>query len=203
MTMDTVFYLSSAVAILSTAMVILQWNAVHALLYAIVSLLAVALIFFVLGAPFVAALEVIVYAGAIMVLFVFVVMMLNIGDQAERQEQHWLRPRAWIGPAILSLVLLVELLYAFVLNNGQPSSFAPIEPKQVGLALFGPYILGVELSSMMLLAGLVGAYHLGRRAREPKPEYGEVPQMARPTGNGREGEKGATERREEREQVPQ
>ncbi len=202
MTMDFVFYLSAAVAIFSTAMVIVQWNAVHALLYAIVSLLAVAMMFFVLGAPFVAALQVIVYAGAIMVLFVFVVMMLNVGEQAARKEQQWLRPRSWIGPAILSFFLLLELFYALVLSSGQPSSFAPIEPKQVGLALFGPYVLGVELASMMLLAGLVGAYHLGRRVREREPEYGEVPQMATPSGNGQGRAKPEMERQEERERVP-
>ena len=74
-------------------------DAVHALLYLIVSLLAVALVFFTLGAPFVAALEVIVYAGAIMVLFVFVVMMLNLGPSAAEQERRWLAPRTWVGPA--------------------------------------------------------------------------------------------------------
>ena len=61
---------------------ITRLNAVHALLYLVVSLLAVAMVFFILGAPFVAALEVIIYAGAIMVLFIFVMMMLNIGDRA-------------------------------------------------------------------------------------------------------------------------
>ena len=76
--MNTMLYISGFVAIISTLMVITRKNAVHALLYLIVSLLSVALVFFVLGAPFVAALEVIIYAGAIMVLFVFVIMMLNV-----------------------------------------------------------------------------------------------------------------------------
>ena len=67
---------------LATLRVITHTRAVHALLYFIVSLLAVAVIFYVLGAPMAAALEVIIYAGAIMVLFVFVVMMLNLGPQA-------------------------------------------------------------------------------------------------------------------------
>jgi NADH-quinone oxidoreductase subunit J len=199
--MDIVFYLSAAVAIFSTAMVIIQWNAVHALLYAIVSLLAVAVMLFTLGAPFVAALEVIIYAGAIMVLFVFVVMMLNVGQATAQQERQWLRPYAWIGPAILSILLLAELFYAFVLNGAQMSAAPPVDPKQVGLALFGPYVLGVELASMVLLAGLVGAYHLGRRAKEARPEFGEVPQIAKPSGNGHEKEKPMEESRKERERV--
>src|SRR5512136_1643244 len=104
--MNVVFYVSAAVAIVSTLLVITRLNAVHALLYLIVSLFAVALIFFTLGAPFVAALEIIIYAGAIMVLFVFVMMLLNLGQQATQQESQWLNARMWIGPALLSIVLI-------------------------------------------------------------------------------------------------
>ena len=70
-------------------------HAVHALLYLIVSLLAVAVDFYALGAPFVAALEIMIYAGAIMVLFVFVVMMLNLAEHAMEVEREWLKPRNW------------------------------------------------------------------------------------------------------------
>ena len=80
--MNWLFYLSSAVAVAATLMMVTRLKAVHALLYLIVSLLAVALIFYVIGAPFVAALEVIIYAGAIMVLFLFVVMLMNLGRRA-------------------------------------------------------------------------------------------------------------------------
>ena len=76
---ELTFYAAAFIALVSTVMVITTLNPVHALLYLIVSLLSVAVIFFVLGAPFAALLEVIVYAGAIMVLFVFVVMMLTAG----------------------------------------------------------------------------------------------------------------------------
>jgi NADH-quinone oxidoreductase subunit J len=163
--MNTVFYLAGLVAVLSTALVITRLNAVHALLYLIVSLLSVALVFFTLGAPFVAALEVILYAGAIMVLFVFVIMMLNLGPQAMAQERAWLNPRMWLGPAILCLLLGAELLYALVRGNAHTVAATSAGPKEVGIALFGPYLLAVELASMVLLAGLVAAYHLGRRDR--------------------------------------
>src|SRR5512139_2674050 len=111
--MTVLFYLSAFIAVLATVLVITRTNAVHALLYLIVSLLAVALIFFLLGAPFVAALEVIIYAGAIMVLFLFVVMMLNQGPPAVKQEERWLKPGIWTGPSILAIILLGELLYLF------------------------------------------------------------------------------------------
>jgi NADH-quinone oxidoreductase subunit J len=160
--MNFLFYISAAVAVISTFMVITRIRAVHALLYLIVSLLAVALIFFALGAPFVAALEVIIYAGAIMVLFVFVIMMLNLGAQAAVQESQWLQPGIWTGPALLCLILAFELVYLFIAERERLSPVAIVTPKQVGIALFGPYVIGVELASMLLLAGLIGAYHLGR-----------------------------------------
>jgi NADH-quinone oxidoreductase subunit J len=154
------FYVAGAIAVLSTVLVITRLNAVHALLYLVISLLAVAIVFYTLGAPFVAALEVIIYAGAIMVLFIFVMMMLNLGDRATRMEGSWLAPGSWVGPAILAAVLLIEL--GFTLAGAGPSTEAHgVDPKQVALALYGPYLLGVELVSMLLLAGIVGAYHLG------------------------------------------
>jgi NADH-quinone oxidoreductase subunit J len=165
--MNAAFYIAAAVAVASTVLVITRFNAVHALLYLIVSLLAVAVILFLLGAPFVAALEVIIYAGAIMVLFVFVIMLLNLGPHAAEQERRWQRPRTWAGPVALATILLGEITY--LLSKGQPAPAAAetIAPRQVGAALFGPYLLGVELASLLLLAGLVGAYHLGRRQAEP------------------------------------
>lgn len=159
------FYLAATVAIVATILVITSLNAVHALLYLIVSLLSVALIFFILGAPFAAALEVIIYAGAIMVLFIFVIMMLNLGETSVAQERRWLSPKMWVGPAILASILLIELI--FMLSQGARGLIGNlIEPKQVGITLFGPYLLAVELAAMLLLAGLVGAYHLGRREQE-------------------------------------
>jgi NADH-quinone oxidoreductase subunit J len=145
-------------------MAITRQNAVHALLYFIVSLLSVAVIFFILGAPFVAALEVIIYAGAIMVLFVFVIMMLNLGPQAIKQEKQWLSPKTWLVPVILTLILIIELIYLFTYAQGL-SGLRSVGPKQIGIALFGPYVLGVELASILLLSGLIGAYYLGRRGR--------------------------------------
>ena len=105
--MSSVFYVAGVVALVSTLMVITRVNAVHALLYLIVSLLSVAIILDDLGAPLVAALEVIIYAGAIMVIFVFVLMMLNLGPRAVAQEHAWLRPGMWVGPGVLAAILAV------------------------------------------------------------------------------------------------
>lgn len=156
------FYIAAAVAVLATLGVITGRNAVHALLYLVLSLLAVAAIFFMVGAPFAGVLEVIVYAGAIMVLFVFVVMMLNLGKAAEDQERAWLQPRGWIGPSGLAALLLAGLIPVLYANGSHPAGLTEIGAKQVGIALFGPYLLAVELASMLLLAALVAAYHLGK-----------------------------------------
>jgi len=160
--MNLLFYIAAFIAVISTVLVITRTNAVHALLYLIVSLLSVAMIFFILGAPFVAALEVIIYAGAIMVLFIFVIMMLNLGGAHAKDEAQLLSPGIWRGPAILCVILAAELIYTFTMDRAQITAVIEITPKQVGIALLGPYVLGVELASMLLLAGLVGAYHLGR-----------------------------------------
>lgn len=156
------FYIAAAVALLATARVVTGLNPVHALLNLIVSLLSVAMIFFILGAPFAGILEIIVYAGAIMVLFVFVVMMLNLGRATVAQERLWLKPGVWIGPGLLSLVLLAEMIYLMRGSELHAAGVTMVDGKQVGIALFGPYLLVVELASMLLLAALVAAYHLGR-----------------------------------------
>src|SRR5665811_821221 len=136
--MDVFFYIAGVVAIVSTVMAISGRNAIHSLLYLILSLLAISVIFYLLSAPFIAALEVIIYAGAIMVLFIFVTMMLNIGLEREA-ENKWLKPRMWIVPSILAVILLITLILA--LRNVEPT--APdkeaILPKEVGISLFSTY----------------------------------------------------------------
>ena len=162
---ELAFYIAGAVAVVSTALMLTRLHIVHALLYLIVSLLGVAVVFYLLGASFVAALEIIIYAGAIMVLFVFVVMMLNLGAAAAEMEKRWLTPGIWVGPVVLATILIIEVLY---MVRGSSTGLGPggVEPKQVGMALFGPYLIGVELASLLLLAGLVGAYHLSYRKVE-------------------------------------
>ena len=161
--MSTLFYLSAIVSVLSTLIAITRINVTHALLYFILSLISLAVIFYSVGAHFAAALEVIVYAGAIMVMYVFVAMMLNLGKATEDQERVWLKPSLWIGPSLMAAPLLVELILVLKDTGATEMGHAVLAAKQVGIDLFGPYVLAVELASMLLLAGLVGAYHLARK----------------------------------------
>ncbi|WP_295800447.1 NADH-quinone oxidoreductase subunit J [uncultured Microbulbifer sp.] len=165
---NSAFYLTATIAIAATTLVICSRNAVHALLWLIVSLLATAVIFFQLGAPLAAALEVIVYAGAILVLMVFVIMLLNQGQAAVTRESEWLRGQNWLGPTLLTAILLLQMLYLLWSGTGNEDlagaavARSDTSPKAVGLAMFSEYLLAVELASLLLLAGLVGACHLAR-----------------------------------------
>ena len=160
--MIVAFYIAAAITIISTIMVITRFNAVHALVYLVVSLLSIALLFYLLGAPFAAALEVIIYAGAIMVLFIFVVMMLHLGEKSVKQEKQWLNLSMWIGPGLLSFILLIEILYLIFIQSHEGGTATIVDARQVGIALYGPYMIAVELAAILLLAGIVGAYYLGK-----------------------------------------
>ncbi|MFO7527930.1 MAG: NADH-quinone oxidoreductase subunit J [Marinobacter sp.] len=162
--MELAFYLSGLVAVLATVGVITGSHPVHAVVYLIVSLIAVALVFFALGAPFAGALEIIVYAGAIMVLFVFVVMMLNLGTDQDGYDAGWRHPRQWLGPSVLALVLLGVLFH--LIAGGDMARVIDGElltARAVGLTLFGPWLMVVELAGLLLLGALVAASHVGRR----------------------------------------
>lgn len=167
------FYLMALVAIVSTIRVVTNANPVHALLSLIVSLLAVAGIFMIVGAPFAGALEIIVYAGAIMVLFVFVVMMLNLGEHTVEQERRWLSSDAWAYPALMSFLMGLVLVWTMTSEysvSGPLMGTEVIGPKEVGIALFTQYLLLVEVAAMLLLAALVAAFHLGKRAPSAEGE---------------------------------
>jgi NADH-quinone oxidoreductase subunit J len=194
--MRALFLIAAVVAVVATAMVITRTKAIHALLYLVVSFLALAMVFYVLGAPFIAALEIIMYAGAIMVLFLFALMLINPGRPDEAREREWMRPRAWILPSALAGVLLFELIYLLAAGGvpggaaGGVGAAAPgdaaAQVKVVGIALFGPYLLGVELASILLLAGLVATHRLTQDLDEPQDGSPEEPPAAGLTTRDRE-----------------
>ncbi|TLU64233.1 NADH-quinone oxidoreductase subunit J [Thalassotalea litorea] len=161
--MEWIFYFAAAIAFVASVKVVTGENAIHALLYLVVSLLAVAMCFYLLGAPFAAGLEVIVYAGAILVLFVFAVMMFDL--QGDRQpavfQQSW--SATWLGPVALTFTLAILLTY-ILLNGTFDKGIEPgiVGAKQVGIALYGPYLLAVEIASFLLLAGLIAGYHFAK-----------------------------------------
>ena len=158
--MAAAFYIAAATAVLTSILAVAGRNVVHALLFLVCSLLSLAVVFFTLGAPFAAALEVIVYAGAVMVLFVFVVMMLNLGRQPAEGEGTG--KDRWLAPVFLSLLLLVEVLAVLAAASTDGAAAAATSVKEVGIALFGRYLPAVEITAFLLLAGLLGACHIAR-----------------------------------------
>ncbi len=159
-----IFYIAAAVAILATGAVLFARNAVNAVLYLLVSLFGVALMMYSLGGAFVAILEIIVYAGAIVVLFLFVIMMLNIARIEQHKDlQPPTRPQLLV-PVILALVLMADLGIAIYAAAAGVSSGKTITVTAIGETLYRQHYLGVELASLVLLIGLIGALHLGSAA---------------------------------------
>jgi NADH-quinone oxidoreductase subunit J len=156
------FWAPAAIALVTTALAITRANPVHALLWFVLSLLAMAVIFFGLGAAFAAALEVIVYAGAIVVLFLFVVMMLSLDRAAALREKIFMARPVWLVP--LGFVAALGGAIATAMFRSALPALAgwDVPPHQVALRLFGDDLPLVELASLLLLAGLAAAFHLGR-----------------------------------------
>jgi NADH-quinone oxidoreductase subunit J len=160
------FFVFAAICVGGALNLLLQKHPIHSALSLIVVMGSLALLYLLLGAEFVAAIQVIVYAGAIMVLFVFVIMLLNQGPLTVNQERAWLRPRMWLGPSILALALLGVVGFILLSSDKPLIESMPVGPKDVSISLYGPYVIALELASMLLLPGLIGAYHLGRRLKE-------------------------------------
>lgn len=173
-TIEILFFISASVALISALLAVTRRNAVHALLYLVITMMAIALIFFLLGASFAAALQIIIYAGAVMVLFVFVTMMLHQGERTLQQERMLFQPMRSFGATFLCMILFAELVYlllplsGFLEMKSDEANTLPniIGAKEIGLTLFGPYLLLVEISALLLLTALIGAFHLGRRHQE-------------------------------------
>ena len=163
--MNLIFYVAGAITLIASAFAITRVSPVYALLNFVVSLLGMGVIFYVLGAPFAAALEVIVYAGAIMVLFLFVIMMLSLDLASSAREKSWIARSYWVLPILLTALLGIELMRVLLNTKGPVTAWRVVSPQEVGIRLFSTDLGAVELASMLLLAGLIGAFHLGRPSK--------------------------------------
>jgi NADH-quinone oxidoreductase subunit J len=156
-----IFYILSALILGSTALAITRRNLVHAVIYLIFSFFGSAFMFYLFGAPLLAVLEVIIYAGAIMILFLFIIMMVKM-DSA---KEHMFPLNQWVPAATMGLVYLV--LGALIVNTDPGSKVALNAalalPKEFAQYLFAKHWLSIEIVSLLLLIALIGALHLGRR----------------------------------------
>jgi NADH-quinone oxidoreductase subunit J len=165
------FYLFAAVAVLGSLLVIAQRNPIYSVLFLIASFGALSGLYVLLEAPFVAMIQIIVYAGAIMVLFLFVVMLLNAPhEDTEEDLERAIRPPS-SGPvktfgALLAVLLVVELVWVVVASRREPIAFAGQAVSSVaaiGRSLFTDYAFPFEVTSVLILVALVGAVVLARR----------------------------------------
>jgi len=159
-----IFYILAAAAVIGTILAISERHPVHAILYLVTSLFAVAVIFYLLAAPLVAAFEVILYAGAIMVLFLFVIMMLDLGHPEQGLSPHW---REWLPALVLAGVCIACMVAVIVARHAfaVPSPAQTLTVREVAQRLFREHGLAVELVSLQLLFALVGAWYLGKQTK--------------------------------------
>jgi NADH-quinone oxidoreductase subunit J len=158
------FYFLSIIAVAGALMTITRRNPVHSALALIFTLLALAGLYLMLYAPFVAAVQIVLYAGGIMVLFLFVIMLVNI-EKAELEERF---NKQWLVATIAAAALGGLLVY--VLRHGQsifPAKFASLpegeNTQQIGLQLYQNYLMPFEIASLLLLVAIVGAVVMAKK----------------------------------------
>ena len=158
----SLFYFLSFLAIMCALMVVISKNPVHSVLYLIITFFAIAGHFVLLNAQFLAAVHIIVYAGAIMVLFLYVIMMLNLNADVEPHKSKWLKVAATVSGGILMVVIVGALrTSADNLVPGTASDVGLI--KSLGMTLYNEYMLPFEVSAILFLVAMVGAVMLGKK----------------------------------------
>jgi NADH-quinone oxidoreductase subunit J len=161
--MLVLFYIFAALAVLAAISVVAQRTPVYSALSLIVVLCSLAVVYLLLGAEFIAVIQVIVYAGAIMVLFVFVIMLLNAGREA---PTHRSRMAHWLGAPVVA-AFLVEVVLAvwrqFPAGSTRPAASLDAGPAAIGHLLFRNYVLPFEVTSILILVAILGAVVLAKK----------------------------------------
>ncbi|MEI6851834.1 MAG: NADH-quinone oxidoreductase subunit J [Bacteroidota bacterium] len=157
------FYFLSILAIYSALMVLISKKPIHSVLYLTLCFFAIAGHYILLNAQFLAVVHIIVYAGAIMVLFLFTVMLLNLNVKNEFQKPRWVKFAAVISGSIL-LLTLVAIFRTYDMTVIKDPTLTQIGlVKNLGIILFKDYLLPFELSSVLFLAAMVGAVMIGKK----------------------------------------
>lgn len=166
-TTEILFWFLSVLALFSALMVLLSRNPIHSVLWLIVVFFAISGHYILLNAQFIAIVNLIVYAGAIMVLFLFVVMLMNLNSETEPKRSVWFKIAGTIAGLSL-LLIMVDL--AFSATEMQPKSALVKEGnigliKNLGKVLFREYVIPFEVSSVLFLSAMVGAVVIGKREK--------------------------------------
>jgi len=155
-----IFYATAALITAATVLAITRRRAVHSVLFLVISFLGSAMLFYLLGSPFLAALQVIIYAGAIMVLFLFVVMMLK----TDHDEENKFPRRFWVPGLLVGFLFFAAICVAVFSDPSGPVplNLTMVTPKEFGRFVFERYWLSIEIISLLLFLGLLAAIHLGK-----------------------------------------
>lgn len=165
---QTLFYILAIVTVIATILAITERHPVHAIIYLVTSFFALAVVFYLLAAPLIAVFEVIIYAGAVMVLFMFVIMMLDQGNPQEARRPvlvHCLPALVLAGIILAALVLLISDRSASVAVIAGGSEQRLLDVGDFAITLFKKYGVAIEIISMQLLFAIVGVLYLGRRRK--------------------------------------
>ena len=158
-----VFYFLSFVAVLSALMVVFSKNPVYSVLYLIITFFCIAGHYILLNAQFLAVVHVIVYAGAIMVLFLYVIMLLNLNEEAEPHKSTILRITATICAGLLMVVLIGSLKGTEQMIQQQTTDSTIGLVRSLGKVMLTDFLLPFEITSILLLVAMVGAVMLGKK----------------------------------------
>jgi NADH-quinone oxidoreductase subunit J len=158
------FYFLSFLAIMFGLMVVLSKNPIHSVLYLVLTFFAIAGHYVLLNAQFLAAVHIIVYAGAIMVLFLFVIMLLNLNKETEPHKGLWLKGSAAVAAGSLLVVLVGSLKNAENIQSANPYNGSIGLIENLGMTLFNEFLLPFEVASLLLLSAMVGAVMLGKKS---------------------------------------
>jgi NADH-quinone oxidoreductase subunit J len=145
-------------------MIVLSKNPIHSVLYLVLTFFTIAGHYVLLNAQFLAAVHIIVYAGAIMVLFLFVIMLLNLNKETEPHKSVWLKTSAAIASGLLLVVLVGSLRGAEAINVINPVNTSIGLIENLGKTLFNEFLLPFEVVSILLLSAMVGAVMLGKKS---------------------------------------
>lgn len=160
---EILFWFLTALSLFSALMVVFSNNPVHSVLWLIMVFVAITGHYILMNAQFLAIVNFIVYAGAIMVLFLFVIMFMNLNKESEPQKNLWLRLAAVLSGGILMLVLIAALKDNVGTVNSMQGEGSIGLIKNLGKVLFTEYVLPFEISSVLFLSAMVGAVVLGKK----------------------------------------
>lgn len=166
--MEIIFYILELISIICIFLIIISINPIYTLLYFLISLISISCIFFILGDYFAGSLEIIIYAGAIVILFIFVLMFLDYQDIKLKEKKFFLKKILFLLIVLFSNLIFFIFIFYFLKNtyNKKYIIMNFINIKDIGINLFTQYKIIVELISILLLSGIITVLHIGKTQKQ-------------------------------------